>query len=126
MIFKPRAGSEVGHRHSKDRGTHFERRVRAYLTRKGWKVFRSAGSMTFADLIALKPGPNKTTKALTVQCKASEEPNLKPEERAGLLDAYNRLNTQVLVICRNSTNNALIYYAIISGDFVQIKEPRWL
>lgn len=38
------------------RGANFERRVRRHLEDRGWVVFRSAGSHSPADLIALKAG----------------------------------------------------------------------
>lgn len=53
-------------RTAKARGSHFERRVRAHLEHDGYVVFRSAGSRSPADLIALAPG-----QVLLLQCKAS-------------------------------------------------------
>jgi len=46
------------------RGANFERRVRKYLENEGWVVFRSAGSHSPADLIALKAGEVKL-----IQCQ---------------------------------------------------------
>ncbi|GAG60376.1 unnamed protein product [marine sediment metagenome] len=46
------------------KGANFERRVRKHLEQQGWVVFRSAGSHSPADLIALKSG-----EVLLVQCQ---------------------------------------------------------
>jgi Holliday junction resolvase len=46
------------------RGANFERRVRKHLEQQGWVVFRSAGSHSPADLIALKAG-----EVMLVQCQ---------------------------------------------------------
>ncbi len=46
------------------RGANFERRVKRYLEEQGWVVFRSAGSHSPADLIALKTG-----EVNLIQCK---------------------------------------------------------
>ena len=79
----------------KQRGSNFERRVKKWLEERGWTVFRSAGSRSPADLIALRPG----IIVLAVQCKASHKPVLKKEETAGLL-ALQKLGAITLVICR--------------------------
>jgi len=48
------------------RGANFERRVRRHLENEGWVVFRSAGSHSPADLIALKAG-----EVMLVQCQTN-------------------------------------------------------
>lgn len=48
-------------------GANFERRVRKDLENKGWVVFRSAGSHSPADLIALRFG-----EVMLVQCQVSK------------------------------------------------------
>ncbi len=47
-------------------GYRFEVRVRLHLLERGWLVFRSAGSRSVADLIALRTG-----EVMLVQCKVS-------------------------------------------------------
>ena len=37
-------------------GYYFEHRVRAWLEDDGWMVFRSGGSRTLIDLVAMEPG----------------------------------------------------------------------
>jgi len=46
------------------KGANFERRVRKHFEAEGWVVFRSAGSHSPADLIALKAG-----EVMLIQCQ---------------------------------------------------------
>ena len=94
----------------KQRGSNFERRVKAWLEERGWTVFRSAGSRSVADLIALRPG----IIVLAVQCKASHKPVLKQIERAGLF-ALQKLGAIVLVIGRDRTNHRIKVYDLRSN-----------
>ena len=49
------------------KGANFERRVRKHLEKQGWVVFRSAGSHSPADLIALRTG-----EVMLIQCQLSK------------------------------------------------------
>ncbi len=91
----------------KQRGSNFERRIKKWLEDRGWTVFRSAGSQSAADLIALRPG----IIVLAVQCKASHKPALKKDEIAGLLDLQD-LGAITLVISRDQTNHAIKVYEL--------------
>ena len=102
----------------KQRGSNFERRIKTCLEKRGWTVFRSAGSRSPADLIALRPGLT----VLAVQCKASPKPALKKEEIAGLL-ALHKLGVILLVIGRDQTNhNIKVYNLRSNGDLVRNTE----
>ena len=99
----------------KQRGSNFERRVGKWLEERGWTVFRSAGSQSAADLIALRPGIT----VLAVQCKASHKPALKKDEIAGLL-AIQKLGATALVISRDKKNYAIKVYGLRgNGDLVR-------
>ena len=91
----------------KQRGSNFERRVGKWLEERGWIVFRSAGSRTAADLIALRPGIT----VLAVQCKASHKPALNKDEIAGLLDLQ-ELGVITLAISRDKKNYAIKVYVL--------------
>jgi Holliday junction resolvase len=91
----------------KQRGSNFERRIKKWLEERGWTVFRSAGSQSAADLIALRPG----IIVLAVQCKASHKPVLKKEETAGLL-ALQKLGATTLIICRDKHSYAIKVYEL--------------
>ena len=100
----------------KTRGTNFERRVSKWLQEKDWRVFRSAGSRTSADLIALMPHKQ----ILAVQCKASHKPVISKDEKAGLIDLI-ELGARSLVICRDKVNYALKVYELVGfedGDLI--------
>lgn len=103
----------------KQRGSNFERRVKAWLEERGWTVFRSAGSRSPADLIALRPGLT----ALAVQCKASHKPVLKKEEIAGLL-ALHKLGVVILVIGRDQKNHAIKVYNL-RGNGDLCRNENW-
>jgi len=94
----------------KQRGSNFERRVGKWLEERGWTVFRSAGSRTVADLIALRPGIT----VLAVQCKASHKPALKKDEIAGLL-ALQKMGVITLAISRDKKNYAIKVYTLKSN-----------
>ncbi len=63
----------------KSLGTNFEYKVMHVLESFNWLVFRSAGSHSCSDLIAVKDGT-----ALFVQCKYSFTPVLSKSEKDGL------------------------------------------
>jgi len=69
------------------RGRYFEYRVRDYLTSQGWVVFRSAGSHSPADLIAIRAG-----ETILVQCRAKGY--LPPTERAGFVAVAQELEVR--------------------------------
>jgi Holliday junction resolvase len=60
-------------------GRDFEYKVRDELARDGYEMFRSAGSKTKIDLIAVKPG-----QLLFVQCKRTD-PQISPDDRSRML-----------------------------------------
>ena len=93
----------------KTRGTNFERRIRKVLEEIGWDVFRSAGSRTCADLIALKA----TKQILAVQCKASQKPSLSDSEWEGLIHLQ-LIGARSLVVCRDSVNHSLQIYELVT------------
>ncbi len=101
----------------KQRGSNFERRIKTWLEKRGWTVFRSAGSRSPADLIALRPGLT----VLAVQCKASPKPALKKEEIAGLL-ALHKLGVIILVIGRGQNHAIQVYNLRSNGDLVRNTE----
>ena len=67
-----------------DRGRRFEYSVRDRLKKKGFHVFRSAGSRGIADLVALKAG-----EVWLVECKLDGV--MSPIERIGLIDIAKEL-----------------------------------
>jgi len=75
------------------KGANFERRVRGYLQEIGFVVFRSAGSHTPADLIALKAG-----EVLLVQCKLDGK--ISPTERYALSVLGDELQCRVMLAWR--------------------------
>jgi Holliday junction resolvase len=50
-------------------GANFERRVKKYLESKGYLVFRSAGSHSIADLIAINNRDWNESFSYLIQCK---------------------------------------------------------
>lgn len=87
----------------KKKGSDFERRVRKHLESHGWIVFRSAGSRTCADLVGLKRLA-RGSRILLVQCKASGEPVLDPDERSNLISMRDTLGARALVVGRDNRN----------------------
>lgn len=75
------------------KGANFERRVRDYLREIGFVVFRSAGSHTPADLIALKAG-----EVMLVQCKLDGK--ISPAERQSLIFLADELQCRVMLAWR--------------------------
>ena len=77
-------------------GYYFEHRVRAWLEDDGWMVFRSGGSRTLIDLVAMEPG-----RTVLVQCKANGR--LSPRDREELGALSRRLRVEVLLASREKT-----------------------
>ena len=77
-------------------GYYFEGLVRAWLEDHGWVVFRTGGSRSLIDLVAMRPG-----ETILIQCKAGGR--LDPRERKdlGLLSA--RLQVKVVLASREKT-----------------------
>jgi len=75
-------------------GANFERRVKKHLQEQGYCVFRSAGSHSPADLIALKAG-----EVLLIQCKLHGAISNAEKEKLMLLK--DELNCQVAIFSRN-------------------------
>jgi hypothetical protein len=97
--------------------------MKKYLISLGWTVFRSAGSHSCADLIAFK----ENKRPLWLQCKASDKPSLSKKEMKEMKNGVNRLDLNVLAVCRSSYNSKLIWYGFVGEEFGQlVKEPRWL
>lgn len=69
-------------------GYSFERRVRAWLEDHGWVVFRTGGSRSPVDLVAMEPG-----KTVLVQCRKNAR--LSPRERGELGQLSGRLRVEV-------------------------------
>lgn len=103
-------------------GTHFEYRIRDYLRKCGWSVFRMAGSKTAVDLIAIKP----YRRPLFVQCKTTQKPYLSIGEKLELVTYKNDFRVNVLVVSRYKISKKLIFYLIKNNRLVQIEEPKWL
>lgn len=68
-------------------GYTFERRVRAWLEDHGWVVFRTGGSRSPVDLVALEPG-----RTILVQCKAGGRLDPREREKLGKLSAHLRVD----------------------------------
>lgn len=75
------------------RGANFERRVRKHLEEQGWVVFRSAGSHSPADLIALKTG-----EVMLVQCQLDKGFSLAKRNQLAFLGL--ELNVQTYLAWR--------------------------
>jgi len=75
------------------RGRQFEYRVKRYLLEHGWLVFRSAGSRSVADLIALRAG-----EVWLIQCKANGY--LTPVQQAGLAAVAKELGALPVIAYR--------------------------
>lgn len=106
-------------------GTRFENRVKKYLESLGWKVFRSAGSRSCADLVAFRS--NHTP--LWVQCKASDIPTISKDERYDLYMGQQFMNIKALIVGRLNQNHKLIFY-ILNDDGLAISYseeiPSWI
>ena len=75
------------------RGANFERRCKAYLVQQGWMVFRSAGSHSPADLIAMRGG-----EFILIQAKINGKLSFK--ERAYLWLVAEENNCQAMLAYR--------------------------
>ncbi len=81
------------------RGYHFELRVRKHFESLGWSVWRSAGSRSPADLLALRTG-----EVLLIQCKLSG--TISKEAKRRLAIVARELNCRAMLAHRD--NNRLI------------------
>lgn len=72
------------------RGADFERTVKKYLEDAGWSCFRSAGSHSPVDLVALRDGA-----VLLVQCKTDGRISPAEREQLVLLAQENRCQAVV-------------------------------
>lgn len=104
-------------------GTRFEYRIRNELERSGWRVFRSAGSRTVGDLVAIHKIRPLTA---VIQAKASNKPNLSKKETEELLQIHNEIVAEVLVICREDRTHNLKYYQFIGDKLKETGRPPWL
>ena len=77
-------------------GYYFESRVRAWLEDNGWTVFRSGGSRSPVDLVAMRPH-----ETVLIQCKAGGR--LAPREREELAKLSVQLRVKVLLASREKT-----------------------
>lgn len=104
-------------------GRYFEYRVRNYLHNLGWTVFRSAGSHTMADLVALKPG-----KVLLVQCKFSVKPTLSLKARTELMNECIHLQAMNLIVCK-SLIRKLTFFSVSTSNTKLLsygEAPLWV
>lgn len=81
-------------------GRGFEYRVRNYLTAQGWVVFRSAGSHSPADLIAIRPRT-----VWLVQCKGGKASISRADKEELMLLAEELEVTPVLVTRLDGQHN---------------------
>ena len=84
------------------KGRAFEYRVRRYLEGKGFVVFRTAGSHSPADLIALRAG-----EVWLVQCKATTGGYLSRVARLGFVEVANELGVVPMLAFKESRKIAL-------------------
>jgi Holliday junction resolvase len=78
---------------SYSKGRHFEYTTRRHLESKGFVVFRSAGSHSVADLIALRAG-----EVWLVQCKS--DGYMSPLERRNFVEVAAELGVVAIVASR--------------------------
>jgi Holliday junction resolvase len=107
-------------------GRSFEYRVMKYLQSKGWMVFRSAGSHSIADLIALKPG--HPVRTVLVQCKASRDPGISVLDAQKITLALSHFpRVAFIVVSREEKTWKLLYHIVGASNKVhQIEEPTWI
>ena len=114
---------------TKASGTRFENRVKKWLEKRDWVVFRSAGSRSCADLIGFKPHYlfylAGQCMGLAVQCKASEFPVLSQDERDGLA-SLRSIGERTLVVCRSKPGNKILIYCFSGKHLTKIEIPEWL
>jgi hypothetical protein len=95
------------------RGADFERRVKARLEERGWTVFRTAGSHSPADLIAVCLadtyddgfGAPVIPRLRLVQCKSGKTAMTK-KERAAFRDFADGLGAEAVVFLRGMKEEA--------------------
>jgi len=80
---------------NRQRGDYFERQTKAALMRHGWVVFRVAGSLGPADLVALRAGK----RPLFIACKVT--PRIDPGERRALIEAAEKAGARPLMAYRS-------------------------
>ena len=85
-------------------GYSLERDVKKALEAKGWVVYRSAGSHSMADLIALKQGPKNQGRGLCevslIQCKRHRN-LMTNRELVEFNTASERLNADAVIAWRD-------------------------
>lgn len=92
------------------KGYRFEHRVKKYLEKKGYKVFRLAGSKP-ADLIAIS-----TNKLYLIECRTHRKGIKKT------IDKMNALAEETLavpVIAFKEGNRKIKFYHILEGKYVK-------
>jgi Holliday junction resolvase len=89
------------------RGYHFELRVRKHFESLGWLVWRSAGSRSQADLVALKAG-----EVVLIQCKLGGVISKQDKERLAML--ARELNCRAVLAYRG--NNRLILEDVTANE----------
>ena len=92
---------------SYSKGRAFEYRVRRHLEGKGWVVFRTAGSHSPADLIALRTG-----EVWLVQCKGTNG-YMTPVERQKFTTLANGLG--VMAVVASKDGKKLVYCQLIDS-----------
>ena len=105
---------------TKASGTSFENRVKKHFVKYGWKVFRSAGSKSCADLIAF----HKSGRTLWIQCKASELPSLGAAEKREIHTGQKFYGVEALVVTRQPRTWELVFWVFendISSQLVRCR-----
>lgn len=114
---------------TKASGTSFENRVKRHLEKLGWKMFRSAGSKSCADLLAFgRVDDFDSSWALWIQCKASPTPSLTMKEKNELHAGQKFYGATALVVCRENLTWKFLYYMFEgqTSKLVEVEEPAWL
>lgn len=105
----------------KKRGTRFEHRVKKHLEKAGCDVFRSAGSRSPADLIALHPDKKCV---YFIQCKISDPPYLPTVEKAALISLAERHKGKAYVVGRNPVTYKLCIFAYNENSRLELVGTR--
>lgn len=113
MAHRPRTGQLVTNYRN---GTVFEYAVRNKLRNDGYEVFRSAGSKTKVDLIAIKHG-----QILLVQCK--RDGKISPAERASVQATAALIDCAVPVLAYKVLGKSEVLMARLTGPGPKDREP---
>ncbi len=84
------------------KGRRFEYRVRHHLINMGFVVFRSAGSHSQADLIALRSG-----EVWLVQCKATIDGYMSPLAQRNFCEVAHELGVMAILAFKNGRKISL-------------------